>query len=56
MLQRLYSSFAWGWPGMGLLGLRLIAAAAFHYVLVSRQSLLGTVIEAAAGLLLCAGL
>jgi putative oxidoreductase len=59
-LQRLYSTFARGWPGMGLLCLRLIAAiAAFHYVVIglaSEQTLLRTVIEGPAGLLLCAGL
>jgi putative oxidoreductase len=59
-LQRLYSSFARGWPGAGLLCLRLIAAiATFHHVtsgLVSDPSLLRILIEGAAGLLLCAGL
>ena len=56
-MQRLYSTFARGWPGMGLLCLRLIAAiAAFHYVLASGQLSLKNVIECTAGLLLCAGL
>ena len=56
-MQRLYSTFARGWPGVGLLCLRLIAAiAAFHYVLASGQLSLKNVIECTAGLLLCAGL
>jgi putative oxidoreductase len=59
-LQRLYSSFACGWPGVGLLCLRSIAAiAAFRHViggLASDSSLLRILIEGAAGLLLCAGL
>jgi putative oxidoreductase len=59
-LQRLYSTFARGGPGMGLLCLRLIAAtAAIHYALsglASEQSLLREVIESVVGLLLCAGL
>jgi hypothetical protein len=34
-LQRLYSSFARGWPGAGLLCLRLIATiATLHYVMI----------------------
>jgi len=60
VLQRLYSTFARGWPGMGLLCLRLIAAiTAFHYAvagLASEPTFLRTVIEGSAGLLLCAGL
>jgi putative oxidoreductase len=59
-LQRLYSSFASGWPGAGLLCLRLIAAiATFHYVIsgfASDPRLLRILIEGAAGLLLGAGL
>jgi len=59
-LQRLYTGFARGWPGMGLLCLRLTAAiSAFHHVvtgLVSGQPLFPTVIEGAAGLLLWPGL
>jgi putative oxidoreductase len=59
-LQRLYSTFARGWPGAGLLCLRLIAAiATFHYVIsgfVSDPNLLRILIEGVAGLLLCAGL
>ena len=56
-MQRLYSTFARGWPGMGLLCLRLVGAiAAFHYVLASGQLSLKNVIECAGGLLLCAGL
>jgi putative oxidoreductase len=59
-LQRLYSSFARGWPGAGLVCLRLIAAiATFHYVIsgfVSDPNVLRIPIEGVAGLLLCAGL
>jgi putative oxidoreductase len=59
-LQRLYSTFARGWPGAGLLCLRLIAAiATFHYVIsgfVSDPNVLRILIEGVAGLLLCAGL
>jgi putative oxidoreductase len=59
-LQRLYSNFARGWPGAGLLCLRLIAAiAACHYVrsgFVSDPNPLPILIEGVAGLLLCAGL
>jgi putative oxidoreductase len=59
-LQRLYSTFARGWPGAGLLCLRLIAAiATFHYVtsgFVSDPNVLRILIESVAGLLLCAGL
>lgn len=56
-MQRLYSNFARGWPGMGLLCLRLVgAAASLHYALGSRHLLVGAVTEGAAGLLLCAGL
>jgi putative oxidoreductase len=56
----LYSSFARGWPGAGLLCLRLITAiATLHYVrsgFASDLSVARIVIEALAGLLLCAGL
>ena len=59
-VQRLYSTFARGWPGMGLLFLRLSAAiTAFHFcggTLALDRSLYKTAIEAAAALLLCAGL
>ena len=59
-MQRLFSTFARGWPGAGLLCLRLTAAISIlHYVLTgltSDQSLFRIVIEGAAGLLLCAGL
>jgi putative oxidoreductase len=59
-LQRLFSTFARGWPGTGLLCLRLTAAISiYHFVgtgLASHQSLLRVVTEGAAGLLLCAGL
>jgi putative oxidoreductase len=59
-LQRLYSTFARGWPGAGLLCLRLTAAiATLHYVIsgfVSDPNVLRILIEGVAGLLLCAGL
>jgi putative oxidoreductase len=59
-MQRLYSTFARGWPGAGLLCLRLIAAiATFHYNLsglVRGPSVLVILIEGVAALLLCAGL
>lgn len=56
-MQRLYSTFARGWPGVGLLCLRLVgAAAALHYALGPKQFSVGAVTEGAAGLLLCAGL
>ncbi len=59
-MQRLYSNFAHGWPGIGLLCLRLAAMiAAFHYAgtgLASEPVFLRTVTKALAGLLLCAGL
>ncbi len=59
-MQRLYSTFARGWPGIGLLVLRVTAAiAAFHFslsALALNWSLLTTVIEGAAALLLCVGL
>ena len=59
-MQRLYSTFARGWPGIGLLVLRVTAAiAAFHIslsALALNWSLLTTVIEGAAALLLCVGL
>jgi putative oxidoreductase len=59
-VQRLYSTFARGWPGVGLLFLRQSAAiAAFHFsgdALALDQSLSKAVVEGAAALLLCAGL
>jgi hypothetical protein len=59
-MQRLYSTFARGWPGMGLLCLRATAAiTAFHFsgsALALNWSLLTTMTEGAAALLLCAGL
>ena len=58
-MQRLYSGFARGWPGAGLLCLRLVAAiTALHYVVSAMpgEPLLAKVIEGTAGLLLCAGL
>jgi len=59
-LQRLYSTFARGWPGAGLLCLRLTAAiATLHDVIsgfVSDPNVLRILIEGVAGLLLCAGL
>jgi len=60
VLQRLYSTFARGVPGLGLLCLRLMAAiAAFHYAgtgLASGSTLFRMLIECLAGLLICAGL
>ena len=63
LLQRLFSTFAKGWPGMGLLCLRLGAAIVlFHNGVVGsvespyQQHFLRPLIEAAAGLFLCAGL
>ena len=59
-MQRLYSTFARGWPGVGLsLCLRVTAAiTAFHFggsaLSLSRSSM--GVIEGALALLLCAGL
>ena len=59
-MQRLYSTFAGGWPGMGLLCLRVVAAIAiFHFLITKSTSMPGlfwTVVAGAAGLLLCAGL
>ena len=59
-MQRLYSTFARGWPGVGLLFLRLSAAiTAFHFsgdALALHRSLSKAVIEGAAALLLGAGL
>ena len=59
-MQRLYSTFACGWPGTGLLCLRMIAAiAAFHFVVADILSLstpFRTMSESVAGLLLCIGL
>ena len=59
-MQRLYSSFARGWPGTGLLILRVISAiAAFHYGVngsASDPKLSTRIIEGAAGLLLFIGL
>lgn len=59
-MQRLYSTFARGWPGMGLLLLRLIIlVAAIHYAvtgLASAPTFSRIAIEGPAVLLLCAGL
>lgn len=59
-MQRLYSTFARGWPGAGLLWLRLIIlVAGIHYVLTglaSEPTFLKIAIEGPAVLLLCAGL
>jgi uncharacterized membrane protein YphA (DoxX/SURF4 family) len=59
-LQRLYSTFARGWPGAGLLCLRLTAAvAAFRFgagIWGAEQSLLVIVSASLIGLLLSAGL
>ena len=59
-MQRLFSTFARGWPGTGLLFLRLTAAISITHCLstgsASDESLFRTVTEGAAGLLLSAGL
>ena len=59
-MQRLYSTFAGGWPGAGLLCLRLIAMiGTLHDVIngfASGLKLVRISIEVATGLLLCAGL
>ena len=59
-MQRLYFTFARGWPGMGLLSLRVTAAiTAFHFsgsALALEGSLSRAVIDSVAALLLCAGL
>ena len=59
-VQRLYSTFARGWPGVGLLLLRQSAAiVALHFsgdALCSHRSLSRAVVEGATALLLCAGL
>ena len=59
-MQRLYSTFARGWPGMGLLSLRVTAAiTAFHFsgsALALDRCLSRAVIEDVAAVLLCAGL
>jgi len=60
VLQRLYSNFARGWPGTGLLCLRLVVAIAVFTVdgaqFTSTPSLLRTVVPGIAVLLLCVGL
>jgi len=59
-VQRLFSTFAGGWPGVGLLMQRLLVGAALGYCAVATPS--GTVVAAPqvlgalAGLLLIAGL
>ncbi len=59
-MQRLYSTFARGLPGTGLLCLRLVGAiAAFHFAAADIPSMstpLWTLVEGAGGLLLCVGL
>jgi uncharacterized membrane protein YphA (DoxX/SURF4 family) len=63
LLQRLFSTFAKGWPGTGLLCLRLGAGIVlFHNGVVGsvesaqQQHFLELLIEAGVGLFLCAGL
>ena len=60
VLQRLYSTFARGWPGIGLLCLRLVTAIAVFALngaeFSSAPPLLRTVIPGLAALLLCVGL
>ena len=59
-MQRLYSNFARGWPGIGLFCLRLVAVIAVFTVdgveFTSVPSLLRSAIPGLAGLLLCVGL
>lgn len=62
-MQRLFSTFAKGWPGMGLLCLRLGAGTVLFHDGMGRwlesphkQHLFMLLIEAAAGILLFAGL
>jgi len=57
-MQRLYSTFARGWPGTGLVCLRVASAiAGFHFAdLGSMNPSLGSLVHAAAGLLLSIGL
>jgi putative oxidoreductase len=58
-VQRLFSTFADGWPGAGLLMQRLLVGSALFYCLVATSaSTVGAphVIGALAGLLLIAGL
>lgn len=60
-MQRLYSSFARGWPGLGLLCLRLIAAVvSLHFGIIGfapePAAILRTAIAGVVALLLCAGL
>jgi len=59
-VQRLFSTFADGWPGAGLLMQRLLAGAALEYCVVATPAASGVaapqVIGALAGLLLMAGL
>jgi putative oxidoreductase len=59
-MQRLYSTFAHGWPGVGLLCLRIVGAiAALHFAIADFPLIptpLLTAVEGSAGLLLCAGL
>jgi putative oxidoreductase len=62
-LQRLFSTFAHGWPGIGLLLLRMLAGIALiHYVIVDLReahqfaSMAPQIIAAGAGVLLLVGL
>jgi putative oxidoreductase len=55
-LQRLYSTFADGWPGTGLLLLRLLAGAALIHHAISGLPEAARIVETAAGLLLVCGL
>jgi uncharacterized membrane protein YphA (DoxX/SURF4 family) len=63
VLQRLFSTFASGWPGVGLLLLRLLAGGAFIYFGISialteppLEIMVPEVISIGAGLLILAGL
>ena len=61
-MQRLFSNFSGGWPGTGVLLLRLLAgawlldAAALGRPLLDIAHLISTILAALAGLLLIAGL
>lgn len=62
-LQRLFSTFAGGWPGAGLLLLRLVAGTALLYFATGRHlnssdlpSFVPQVLEVGAGILLLVGL
>jgi putative oxidoreductase len=55
-LRRLYSTFAYGLPGAGLLLMRLVAAASLIAHGVTRHPAILDIVAIAAGILLLAGL